>query len=212
MNTKIMIAVATVAWFMAVPAQAQWYAGATAGESHTKINGDSLSAQFLDFGYSDAQTQTDTRGTAFRVFGGYQLNRYIGVEAGYADLGASSIRTDVVPTGMFARRIKTTGFDVSVVGTLPVTSQLSVFARAGAFMSERKTSFATSGDVELLAGVQGNTERQTKATFGVGVTYDFTKNIALRAEVSQTRKYADELLSQNRNIDFYSVGMQYRFR
>jgi OmpA-OmpF porin, OOP family len=210
MNKTTMIA--TVALFMALPAQAHWYAGATAGESRTKINGDNLSAQFLDFGYSDAQTQTNTRGTAFRVYGGYQLNRYIGVEAGYADLGKSSIRTNVVPTGTFERRIKTTGLDVSVVSTLPVTSKFALFARAGAFMSERKTSFATSGDVELLAGVQGSTERQTKATFGAGATYDFTTNIALRAEATQTRKYADELLSQNRNIDTYSIGVQYRFR
>lgn len=204
--------IATVALLITVPAQAQWYAGANAGESRTKINGDNLSVQFLDFGYSDAKTQTDTRSTAFRVFGGYQLNRYIGVEAGYADLGESNIRANVIPTGVFERRIKTTGFDVSVVGTLPVTSKFALFARAGAFMSERKTSFATSGDVELLASVQGSTERQTKATFGAGVTYDFTKNIALRAEVSQTRKYPDELLSQNQNIDVYSMGVQYRFR
>jgi len=197
---------------MTVSAHAEWYVGATAGESRTKLNGENLSAQFLDFGYRDAQTQTDTSSAAFRVFGGYQLNRYIGVEAGFADLGKSSIRTNVVPTGTFARRIKTTGLDVSIIGTLPVTNKFAVFARAGAFMSERKTSFATSGDVELLSGVQGGTERQTKATFAAGVTYDFTKDIALRAEASQMRKYADELLSQNRNIDTHSMGVQYRFR
>jgi OmpA-OmpF porin, OOP family len=212
MNKTITITMATIALLMAVPAHAEWYAGITAGESRTKINGENLNAQFLDFGYSDAQTQTDTRATAFRMFGGYQLNRYIGIEAGYADLGKSSIRTNVVPTGTFERRIKTAGIDVSIVGTLPVTNKLALFARAGAFMSERKTSFATSGDVELLSGVQGTIERQTKATFGAGAAYDFTTNIALRAEASQSRKYADELLSQSRNIDIYSIGVQYRFR
>jgi OmpA-OmpF porin, OOP family len=212
MNKTITIALATVALISAAPAHAEWYGGITAGESRTKLTGENLSAQFLDFGYSDAQTQTDTRGTAFRVYGGYQFNRYFGVEAGYADLGNSNIRTNVMPTGMFERRIKTTGLDVSIVGTLPVTSKFALFARAGAFMSERKTSFATSGDVELLSGVQGSTERQTKATFGAGAAYDFTTNIALRAEASQTRKYADELLLQNRNIDTYSIGVHYRFR
>jgi OmpA-OmpF porin, OOP family len=212
MNRAITITIATVALLSAVPAHAQWYAGITAGESRIKMNGENLNAQFLDFGYSDVRTQTDTRDTAFRIFGGYQINRYFGIEAGYADLGKFSIRTDVVPTGTFERRIKTTGFDISVVGTLPVTSKLALFARAGAFMSERKTSFVTSGDIELLSGVRGSTERQTKATFGVGATYDFTKNIALRAEVSQTRKYLDELLSENHNIDVYSMGVQYRFR
>jgi OmpA-OmpF porin, OOP family len=212
MNKPMTITLAAAVLLTTAPTHAQWYAGATAGESRTKVNGDSLSTQFLDFGYSDAQTQTDTRSTAFRAFGGYQLNRYVAVEAGYTDLGTASIRASVVPTGTFERRIKTTGFDVSVVGILPVTNKFALFARAGAFMSERKTSITASGDVELLAGVQGNTARQTKATFGAGVTYDFTKNIALRAEASQTRKYADELLSQNRNIDTYSIGVQYRFR
>ena len=136
----------------------------------------------------------------------------MGIEAGYVDLGKYSIRADVVPAGTFERQINTTGFDVSVVGTLPLTNKLALFARVGAFASERKTRFQASGTVELLNGVQASTARQTKAVFAAGVTVDITNRIALRAEVTQTEKYGDELLSQKTRNEMYSVGLQYRFR
>ena len=146
------------------------------------------------------------------MFGGYQFNRYLGIEAGYVDLGKYSIRADVVPAGTFERQINTTGFDVSVVGTLPLTNKLALFARVGAFASERTTRFKASGNVDLLSGVQASTARQTKAVFAAGVTVDITNRIALRAEVTQTEKYGDELLSQKTRNDMYSVGLQYCFR
>lgn len=212
MNKIICISVFSAAVFTGVPAHAQLYAGISAGESRTKLNGESLNAQFLDFAYSSSQTETDQRGAAYRVFGGYQLNRYVGLEAGYVDFGKSNIRANVVPTGSFERRIKTVGVDISLVGTVPVTERLALFARAGALSSERKTRYAASGDVEILAGVQGSTARQTKAVLGAGLTYNFTNSIALRAEFAQTDKFPDELLSEKSRIDMYSVGLQYRFR
>jgi OmpA-OmpF porin, OOP family len=211
MNTVHRIALTAVAILITLPAQAQLYAGATAGESRTKLNGENLTSQFLDFGYSDAQTQSSQRASAYRVFGGYQLNGYVGVEAGYADFGTSRIRTSVVPQGAFERRIDTTGFDLSLVGTLPVTNKFRLFARAGAFMNERRTNFSTAGNIELLNGVQGMKERKTSATYGAGVIFDLTPKIALRAELAQTEKYSDILLSQTSRIDMYSIGLQYRF-
>lgn len=212
MNKIMCISVFSAALFTAVEANAQFYAGVSAGESGTRLNGENLNAQFLDFGYTSAQTETDRRGTAYRVFGGYQLNRYLAVEAGYVDFGKSTVRTSVVPTGDFERRITTLGVDINLVGTLPINERLALFARAGALSSERQTRYAASGDVEILAGVQGATARQTKAVLGAGLTYDFTKNIALRAEFAQTDKFPDELLSGKSRINMYSVGLQYRFR
>lgn len=212
MNNLIRSTLIAAATLMTLPAHAEFYAGATAGESRTKLNGESLNTQFLDFAYTDSRTQTDSRTAAFRAFGGYQFNRYFGIEAGYVDFGKYSIRADVIPAGTFERRIKTTGFDMSVVGTLPVTRKLALFARVGAFASERKTSFKVSGDIELLNGVQASTARQTIAVFGAGLTVDITNSIALRAEATQTEKYFDELLSQKTRNEMYSVGLQYRFR
>jgi OmpA-OmpF porin, OOP family len=212
MNNIIRGTLIAAAAFMAIPARAQPYAGATVGESRTELNGGSLDMQFLDFGYTDSQIQTDQRDSTFRVFGGYQFNRYLGIEAGYVDFGRYSIRADVVPTGTFERRIKTTGVDVSVVATLPVTRKLALFGRVGAFASERKTSFQASGDVELLNDVQASTARQTKAVFAAGLTVEITRSISMRAEVVQTEKYFDDLLSQKTRNEMYSAGLQYRFR
>ena len=193
-------------------AQAQWYAGATAGESRSKLNGDGLNDQFLDLAYTSSQTRTDNRDSAFRVFGGYQLNRYFAVEAGYADLGTFGVRSTVTPAGTFEKRIEVNGVDVNVVGTLPIANKWTLFARAGAFRSERKASYETSGSVELLRGVQVNTEKKTQSVFGAGVVYDITPAVGVRAEWARHGKYSDDLLDGGRNIDAYSVGVVYRFR
>ena len=197
---------------LAGPAHAEWYAGATAGQSKSKFNADNLAGQFLDFGYTTTQMQTDTRDNTYRVFGGYQLNKYLAFEGGYADLGEFGVRSTLAPAGTFDKRFAVKGYDVSAVGTWPVVDKLTLFARAGVFRSERKTRYAASGAVELLPSVIDSKQTQNKATYGAGLMFDLTNQITLRAELTQHRGFSDELLSGLRNIDAYGVGVVYRFR
>lgn len=201
-----------IALLFASSAHAQFYVGATGGTSKSKLNADGLNVQFLDLGFTASRTQTDDNDSSARVFGGYQINRYLAVEAGYADLGELSFGAVVQPMGSLTKRIKTSGYDLSALVMYPVTDRFNVFARAGAARLERKSSFLTTGSVELLSAIIANDKTtQNKTTFGAGVTFGITKNIWMRAEYAQYRRFQDELLEGNQKIENYMLGVQYRF-
>ena len=192
-------------------AQAQWYVGATAGESKAKLNDDSLPSQFLALGFTSASTAVDKTDTAYRVFGGYKLNSYFAVEGGYTDLGRFGIRTTVTPAGTFDTRVKATGFDVSGIAMVPVTDAATVFARVGAFNAETKTSFNSTGSVIIFTGLQDEKKRKTTAVYAVGATFDLSKQFALRAEASRMQKVGQDFSGNEISVNFYSAGLVYRF-
>ncbi len=192
-------------------AQAQWYVGATAGQSNAKLNGDSLSSQFLDLGFISASTTVDKTDTAYRVFGGYKLNSYFALEGGYTDLGRFGTFTTVTPGGTFDTRIKATGFDVSGVVMYPITDTASVFARVGAFNSETRSSNSGTGSVVLFADVHDQNKRKTAAVYAIGATFDLSRQVALRAEASRVQKVGADLSGNEISANFYSAGLVYRF-
>ena len=128
-----------------------FYAGIGAGQS--SVN---------DGSYDDPDT-------AFSAFGGYQFNRYFGVEAGYVDFGSlKSKATDpaLQPSSVYA----------TAVGTLPFTDKFSAYAKAGFQRWNLDTA---------LPGLTGtNDDNGTGATYGVGLQYRINDTFALRAEYS----------------------------
>ena len=134
----------------AIPAYAQWYAGGSVGKSDITFNNAARSDPFLDLGYTDALTTSSNRDTGYRVFGGYQLHKYIALEAAYVELGRFSFRTDVLPAGSLNASTRISGFELSALGLLPLSEKFSVFARIGALAGETKTSYSGNGSVEVL--------------------------------------------------------------
>lgn len=129
-----------------------FYAGAGAGQS-----------QIDEHAYDDEDT-------AFSVFGGYQFNRWFGLEAGYADFG--KLRPDVAGTSLEASSVYLTA-----VGTLPFTEKFSGYAKAGFQRWDLDTA------IPGLAGT--GDDSGTDPTYGVGLQYSFTDAFALRAEYSR---------------------------
>src|ERR1700687_2854672 len=66
----------------------------------------------------------DDKDTAWRIFGGYQVNRNFAVELGYADLGKATASGIVSGVNVNAKA-EATAFDLVAVGILPVANQLS---------------------------------------------------------------------------------------
>ena len=192
-------------------AHAQWYVGASAGESRTSSKGGSQADQLLDLGFDDASSSVDDKDTAYRIHAGYQFHRYLAVEAGYVDLGRTSIHSTVQPTGSLDTRIKAKGFDLSAVGMLPLGEQFMVFARIGAFAAETRASFSGSGSVALSSGEETQKKRTTGAVYGIGATYNFTPQLALRAEWNRYQKIGNDLTGGEFDAKTLTAGIQYRF-
>jgi OOP family OmpA-OmpF porin len=204
----ILAALATSA---TLPAHAQFYAGGSVGRSDISLDGDKRSDQFLDLGFESATTKIDDKDTAYRIFGGYQLHRYFAVEAAYVDLGRVSFDTTVVPQGTLDGRTRIKGFELSAVGMLPLNDDFSLFARVGAFSADTKTSYVSSGSVELVTGAERQKERSTKLSYGAGATYKLTEHLDLRGEYARYTKLGNERTGGETDANVVSIGVSYRF-
>jgi OOP family OmpA-OmpF porin len=143
----------------------------------------------LYVGASIGQADLDIdKDTAWKIFGGYQLNRNLSVELGYTNLGEVSETVLGVTASAEA-----TAWEVIGLYKFPVANQFSIYGLAGIAM------------VEAEARALGVTvsDDSTELTFGVGAQYDFSTNVGLRA---QWQRYgADE------DIDVISLGVVVKF-
>lgn len=139
----------------------------------------------------------DGTDTGMKFFGGYQFSRNFGLELAFVDLGKAGYSGTFQGFPVTGGTIKTTGFNFSAVGIWPLNANFDIFGKVGAFSWESKASDVTGG-----APFSGK-EDGTDLSFGLGVTYNMTKNFGIRAEWEQF-KAVD-------NISLLSVGVAYKF-
>ena len=184
------IAVASIcgsALIMAPPAAAQFYVGGSLGWSDYKAG----NATGLTSGSVDGED------TGYKIFGGYQFNRNFGFELSYLDLGKASYTGTGAGGPLTGGSAETTGWNFSGTGTLPLSPNFDLFGKLGIMMWETKSSFVIGG----APGSQKNDGNDF--TYGVGVAYNFTPNLALRAEWERFKAVDD--------IDLLSVGVAFKF-
>ncbi len=172
MLSRALIAVlAGAAAFGAQAADKGFYAGAGVGQS------------FVDEGNYDDED------TAFSLFGGYQFNRYFGLEAGYADFGKLEPRGN-------GPELEASSVYLTAVGTVPITDNFSAYAKAGFQRWDIDT---------VIPSVVGNTDDSgTDPTYGVGVQYRFTDHVALRGEYSRFE-------IEDTDLDLAQIQVRYDF-
>jgi OOP family OmpA-OmpF porin len=140
----------------------------------------------------------DGKDSAFKIFGGYMFNRHFGIEGAYVDLGEATYSGNFVGLPVTGGRVEITGFNLSALGALPVSEQFSVFGKIGLFLWDAEAS-DTTGGAPFSAQQDG-----TDLSFGIGLGYQFTRNLGVRAEWEMfTTDDADSSL--------ISVGVLWRF-
>ena len=193
-----MVAVlAASAALISAPASAEFYLGASAGES-TLETSDTFDGEEYDFEASD---------THFKVFGGYMFNEYFGVEAAFLDLGALDDRVgfDGGEAGPLAIDADAdfTGIAAEVVGQYPI-GDFDLFAKVGVI------SYELDGDL-TLSDSDGVLERESfsvdgeELIYGVGARYNFGQ-IGVRAEYEVVD--ADDI----DDAFVWSIGVEYSFQ
>jgi len=203
---------AGIASLVTVPAFAEsdpgyFYGGASIGQSRSKIDDARITAGLLSQGLVTSAMSDDEQALAWKAFGGYQLNRYIGLEAGYFSLGHFGFTSTTVPAGTLDGRIKLHGINLDLVGTLPITERFSVLARVGAQHASARDSFHGSGGVVVLAPNPSKSETNVK--FGAGLQYAFTPNLMMRGEVERYR--INDAVGNHGDVNMVSVGLVFAF-
>ena len=132
-------------------------------------------------GQSKLESQTDT---AARGFAGYQFTPNFAMEGGYQALGSASYS---------GRSASVAAFDFSFVGSWELGNRYAILGRVGVYRAE------TSGFGTNLGPI-----------FGVGVSYDLTRNATFRLEWTRYDKLGPDTVPAL-DIDVISLGALYRF-
>jgi len=154
----------------------------------------------------------DKTDTSWRVFAGYHFSRYFAAELGYADLGGPKLNgVATFPSGSSApvsASTDVTAWDLSAIGSFPVTDRLSAYGRGGIYRAE----VDASGTVTINgvpSGTSSFSGSNTGAIFGIGLKYQFLRGLAVRAEWHRYFEVKGD--GADVDIDVLSVGLLYRF-
>jgi len=154
-----------------------WYVGGSIGQSEAD-------------GTCPAGFTCDFKDTDWKIFGGYRIIRNLAVEGFYADHGEISLRS-----GSVTSKAQSSTLGVAAVGILPL-GQFELFGKLGIGGTSIDAT-ATAGGPSASVSDSGS-----DVVFGVGATFNFTRNLGVRAELE---RYNDS------EINVMSVGVQYRF-
>lgn len=155
-------------------AEGNWYVGASAGQSDIDERG------------------IDDDDTSFKVFGGYNFNRYFALEGAFVDFGELEDRG----VGGIKNELDVDGFSFGAVGTYPISEKFSVHGKAGIY--------AWDLDANGAIAARFDDDDDTDPFYGVGVSYHFTKNYSV---VGEWERYEID----DFDVDFVSVGFSYNF-
>jgi OOP family OmpA-OmpF porin len=166
------------------------YVGVGAGQSEP-----------LQYDACDTRPVCKKKGTAYRFFGGYQFSRAWGVEIAYTDLGKAN--SSAPPT--FDQSVKARLSEVTLVGTYAVTERVALFGKAGGYYARTIVDTTQSGTIQSVTQSNGN------LTFGAGLQFYATPNIAVRGEGQRYARVGGGSLG-NTDYTTYTVGVLFKFR
>jgi OOP family OmpA-OmpF porin len=181
---SVVAASALAAVWAPVPAQESGaYVGGALGQAKLK--------EWCTVGPADVLTACEDTDTAWKLFGGYRFNRYVGIEASYINWGETSGTVNAINV-----TAEQTSIGIAAVGSFDFTPQFGVFGKAGFARTEqeiRRATATSSSTIKL---------DETEFHYGLGARFSFTRNWVARAEWERT----DEL-----EADLISIGVEYRF-
>jgi OmpA-OmpF porin, OOP family len=196
---------------MALPTLAQdsyYYGGLSVGTSRAKLKEERITAAQLP-GVAITGIKSDDRETGFKIFGGYQANRYIGFEAGYFSLGKFTYQATTNPAGTLDGKLNFKGVNADLVGTMPITENLSALGRVGVQLTRTRAAFSGSGAGANPSDAAPNS-RQANYKLGAGLQYAFSPSVMARTELERYR--VNEAVGGHHGlVNVFSVGLVFPF-
>ncbi|MES2950844.1 MAG: outer membrane beta-barrel protein [Pseudomonadota bacterium] len=200
------IGIAALGAVLVNPAAAQdnryFYWGLGAGQSHSQIDEAQTTNRLLNTPNNPGAFDSDRSEPAYKIFGGYQLQRNFAVEAGYFNLGKFSNST-ALPAGRLNNRNDIEGVNVDLVGTMPFSDKWTGLARVGAQHTRTHSSF--DGPGLPLNAVSSSDQHANNLKVGLGIQYEITPSVQLRAEAERFR--VKDGVGNLGDINYYSLSV-----
>lgn len=188
-------------------AQTGFYVGGNVGITRAEIDETGLNQALIGLGATSASTTSDQSGTGYKAYGGYSFTPNIAIEAGYFDLGKFTTDSTVTPPGTARAELKFKGFNVDVVGSLPVGNRFSLFGRVGVIRTEQDVTASSTGFIVTTRPNASFDKTSWKA--GLGVDYVITGGLGVRAEAEVYN--VPDGPDDSANVGLLSIGLLYRF-
>lgn len=137
----------------------------------------------------------DDKDTGWKAFAGYRFSRHLAAEFSYINFGEYTARATVGATTVDVKA-DATAWGLAAVGIFPLSDRFDLFGKLGFVRGESEGS-GTVGATTVTVGDKG-----TELHYGFGATYNFTRNLGIRAEWEMVN---------DADLSLLSIGLQYRF-
>lgn len=206
-----LLTLAALASLLAVPASAQdggyFYGGLGAGRAITDVDGPKIARSVLGAGVVVDSTTNDKRNAAYKAFGGYQINRNVGVELGYFQMKAFGTKSATTPAGTLDGRFPVQGGNLDLVGTLPITDNFSALGRVGLMYARTRAKVAATGAATVANPTPS--DREANAKLGIGLQYAFSPSFLVRGDLERFR--VSDAVGNHPQVTMYSVNLVFPF-
>lgn len=146
----------------------------------------------------------DDDGTAWKVYGGWQLNKWLAAELGYINLPDADFRSR--GGGGLRGEVETWGITAHAVGKIPVPigalDRLSVLGKIGTIWYDRERNANLS--------TYDHDDNGFAWAWGFGAEYTFSERVGLRAEWERFENVGDSRSGKG-DIDAWTVSVNYKF-
>jgi OmpA-OmpF porin, OOP family len=183
-----------------------YYAGASLGGYSSNRCDD------VSFGVS-----CDESAASLKVFGGYQLNRNLALEAGYINTLINSTlqgQPGILGPGQFTSKLRSRALDLVAVPTLPIGTSFALYGKLGLYFAstEEATTVGPSGATCCVRSTAGGTREESNGglTLGAGFAWHFTRQLSARADWQRFQGVGGGNVSEV-DVDTLNVGVLYRF-
>lgn len=186
-----------------------YYLGGSIGQSNLEVS-EQYDYYFNSESADSGEVEFEADDTAFKIFGGYMFNEYVGIEAGYLDLGdledSASIPYygfDGGESGETEMKAQITGWTVQVVGQYPI-GPVDVFAKAGFIDYDLMVEESFRACDSCAKQYDDWTDEGNDWIYGVGASWN-VGDFGIRAEwenIEQKHSSVDDL-------SVISIGFEY---
>lgn len=225
MNKKCLTATAALLLCSSIPlahaaSDNPWYAGLMLGSAISSVSQNQVDQVTNTFNTALAPSGnsvtsaslSSSAAVAFSLFGGYRVDRYFSGELGYINFGSLggtyAANTTVGPLTVNLND-KAQAFSLSALGTLPITHNWGLFARAGLAHYWETTSGTASLAGTTLPGTTGS-DSGLSAVYGLGTSLRIGA-ATLRAEYDLYPSVAKDFTSVSGGVSVFGLSGQYAF-
>jgi OmpA-OmpF porin, OOP family len=159
---------------------------------------DESSGFYVGGGLGRADPEDADNNDAWKVYGGWQLNKWLAAELAYIDMGESGFRSSTNAGLPFSGELETWGITAHAVAQFPVPigalDRLSVLGKLGTIYYDQESNAnfpGTSSDRDGFAWA-----------WGFGAQYTFSERLGVRAEWERF---------EHIDIDAWTVSLNYKF-